>query len=174
MASLLLDMDAARREVTDPDGMTVRFGGEDFTFPAELPMSAFDPILDPKLDLVGVVTRVLSDSKGVSGGVLDLLLMRPELPRDVLDAFLAIYRNLLGDEAYELFAGKNPSVPDYARLSKALVTAYGVSLGKFFGLASLPTADGETSSQTSPDTTSSTPADSGDSPDSPDSSESAD
>jgi hypothetical protein len=157
-------MDAARREVTDPDGMTVVFGGEEFVFPAELPMSVLDPILSPQLDLVGVVTSVMDDNRGLTNGLLDTLLLRPNLPREVLDAFLDIYRQLLGVEEFAQFAGHNPSVQDYVRLTKALATAYGASLGKFFGLLSSPDGSGETSSSTSPDTTSSMPEGSGSGP----------
>jgi hypothetical protein len=164
-------MDAARREVTNPDGMSVVFGGETFVFPAELPLAVLDPLLDPELDLVGLITRFLGEDKADAS--LGLLLFRPDLPQAVLKAFYACYAKLMGAEQFDQFAALNPSVEDYGRLTKALVGAYGVSLGKFFKSGSSSSGDGETSKQTSPDSTTSTPAESSSSPDSPGSSASA-
>ncbi|NEA53597.1 hypothetical protein G3I60_05350 [Streptomyces sp. SID13666] len=172
--SAFIDLDAARRESRFPDGIPVRFGGRDFIFPAELPADALDPLLSDDLDLVGLLRDlVTSPGSTVTGEVFDLLLKRPNLPRAFLDAVKDVYLSLLGPEQFEQFIAARPWVTDYIRLSKALSSVYGVTLGKLFGLSGSSESDGETSNPTSPASTDSTPEGSGDAPDSPDSSASA-
>lgn len=170
MTAPLIDLDAAKREARYPDGIPVTLGGETFTLPAELPVSTFDPLLSDKLDLVGVVSKVLADeasTKSVIDQVLDVLTARPDLPTAVLAAIHDCFRQLFGAEQYETFAAQRPSVQDYFRLVKALVPLYGVSLGEAFASAGSSESDGQTQKQTSPSTTESTPEVSGDSQETP-------
>ncbi|MER8103297.1 hypothetical protein [Kitasatospora sp. NPDC094016] len=175
MSDFLIDLDAPKREVTHPNGISVLLGGESFLFPAELPLDALDPLLANNLDLPGLAAQVIADEKNnnIAGGIVDLLLTRPHLPRTFLAALRDVYLLLLGVEQFERFTAQRPSIADYVRLTRALIKAYGVSLGKLSGSPTSPAAGGTTSSTTSPTTTGETPATSGAAPATPPSSESA-
>ncbi|MFF4543605.1 hypothetical protein ACFY1J_05070 [Streptomyces sp. NPDC001406] len=171
--SFVIDLDAERREVQYPDGIPVKFGGEMFLFPAELPAEALDPILSDELDLVGLLGEVLESSDGDAGvkEVVNALFRRPSLPRKFLEAIRKTYAILLGDQ-HEEFLKRRPFIGDYVRLTTGLTKVYGVELGKLFRSADSSESDSETSSPTSPGTTESTPDASGSAPDNPDSSDS--
>ncbi|MFD9394138.1 hypothetical protein ACFWBB_26400 [Streptomyces sp. NPDC060000] len=173
--SFAIDLDAERREVQYPDGIPVKFGGEQFIFPAELPAEALDPILSDDLGLVELLGEVIESSDGDAGigEVVTALFRRPTLPRKFLAAIRETYGILLGDQ-HEGFVKKRPSIGDYVRLTTGLVRVYGVELGKLFRSADSSASDSQTSSPTSPASTESTPDVSGFVPDNPDSSESAD
>ncbi|GAA5071039.1 hypothetical protein [Streptomyces similanensis] len=173
--SFVIDLDAERREVQYPSGIPVKLRGEQFIFPAELPMDTFDPLLSEDLNLFGVLSEALEATEGdVDTGTLVMLVLRrnARLPKAFLDAFRQVYALLLGDQ-HESFARCRPSIGDYVRLTTALAKVYGVDLGKLFRSADSSESASETSSPTSPATTDSTPAPSGSAPDSPDSSASA-
>ncbi|MGY1502899.1 hypothetical protein ACW4TU_41095 [Streptomyces sp. QTS52] len=174
--SYVIDLDAERREVQYPDGIPVKFRGEQFIFPAELPAAALDPILSDELDLVGLLGDVINSNDGDAGikEVVAALFRRPSLPRKFLEAVRETYEVLLDKEQHEAFLERKPSVPDYIRLTTGLARVYGVELGKLFRSADSSETDGATSSPTSPDSTESTPDASGFVPDSPDSSDSVD
>ena len=151
----LIDLDAERREIQYPEGIPVRLRGETYVFPAELPADVLDPLFDPELDLMGLFAKVVqSTDNTVAGEVVDILLARPNLLRQFKRAMKEVYRELLGDD-YERFDQTRPSVADYVRLSKALGKAYGVELGKLFGLPASSESTGEPSNPTSPATTNS-------------------
>lgn len=173
--SFVIDLDAERREVQYPDGIPVKFGGEQFIFPAELPAEALDPVLSDDLDLVGLLGEVIESADGDAGvgEVVAALFRRPSLPRKFLAAIRETYAILLGDQ-YEEFLKQRPSIGDYVRLTTGLIRVYGVELGKLFRSADSSASDSPTSSPTSPDSTVSTPDVSGFVPDNPDSSDSAD
>ncbi|MBK3639452.1 hypothetical protein [Streptomyces sp. MBT33] len=172
--SFVIDLDAERREVQYPDGIPVKFGGEQFIFPAELPAEALDPILSDELDLVGLLGDVIDSAEGDAGitEVVTALFRRPSLPRKFLAAIRETYAILLRDQ-HEDFLKQRPYIGDYVRLTTALTRVYGVELGKLFRSADSSVNDSETSKPTSPDSTGSTPDASGSDQDSPDSSESA-
>ncbi|MEU0857418.1 hypothetical protein ABZ352_18540 [Streptomyces griseofuscus] len=173
--SFAIDLDAQRREVQYPNGITVLLGGEQFVFPPEIPADCLDPLFSDELDLMGVLHDIVNadDGSTSTGEVIDLLFRRPQLPARFYDAIKGVYRELLGEAAYRDFKAVRPSIGDYVRLTKALVAVYGVDLGKLFRSADSSATDGATSSPTSPDTTSSTPAESGSGQDSTASSASA-
>ncbi|MFF7838767.1 hypothetical protein ACFZC6_08125 [Streptomyces ossamyceticus] len=173
--SFVIDLDAERREVQYPDGIPVKFGGEQFIFPAELPAEALDPILSDELDLVGLLADVIESSDGDAGvtEVVAALFRRPALPRKFLAAIRETYAVLLLDQ-HEDFLNQRPYIGDYVRLTTALTKVYGVELGKLFRLGASSESDSKTSNPTSPATTTSTPDVSGFVPDNPDSSESDD
>jgi hypothetical protein len=174
MSKNLIDLDAARREVTYPDGIPVRLFDETWTFPAELPADALDPLFSEELDLVGILGDLMETSGATAiGETVELLFKRPRLPMQFKRAIQDSYRVLLGDDVFDDFASNKPSINDYVRLTKALIAAYGVDLGKLFGSDDSSENDGETSKPTSDASTSSTPEASGSAPDSPDSSDSA-
>jgi hypothetical protein len=171
--SFVIDLDAERREVRYPDGIPVKFGGEQFIFPAELPADALDPILSDELDLIGFLVEVMESSDGDAGvaEVVNSLVRRPTMLRLFLAAIRETYALLLGDQHTE-FLRQKPFLADYVRLTIALGKVYGVELGKLFRSADSSESASEQSSPTSPATTGSTPEASGSGPDSPDSSES--
>ncbi|QFG13257.1 tail assembly chaperone [Streptomyces phage Gilgamesh] len=172
--SFVIDMDAARREVLYPDGIPVKFGGEQFIFPAELPAESLDPILSDELGLVGLLCEVIESADGDAGvkEVVNALFRRPSLPRKFLEAIRETYGILLGEQ-HEDFLKKRPTIGDYVRLTTGLAKVYGVELGKLFRSADSSETASETSSPTSAGTTTaSTPEVPGFVPDNPDSLES--
>lgn len=175
MSAPLIDLDAPRRESAHPDGIPVRFGGQSFTLPAELPLDTLTGlILDPDLDLPGLLTRLSRSTEATFGkDVVDALLDRADLPHTALKAFTNALESLFGVEEYAKFTRLRPSIPDYIRLIKALWSLYGVSLGEAARSLTSPESDGATSKRTSRITTpGSTFAASTAAPDSPASSES--
>jgi hypothetical protein len=171
-----IDISAERREVQFPNGIAVKMR-EDWAllFPAELPADALDPLLSDDLNLMGLLGEVVSGSGEIgTSEVIDLLFRHATLPRDFVAAVKNIYKELLGEEEFEDFTARKPSIGEYVRLTKALASVYAVDLGKLFGLGGSSANGGTTSSPTSPDSTESTPAESGSSQDSLDSSDSDD
>ncbi|SEE84155.1 hypothetical protein SAMN05216483_6742 [Streptomyces sp. 2131.1] len=173
--SFVIDLDAERREVLYPDGIPVKFGGEQFIFPAELPAEALDPILSDELGLVELLGEVIESADGDAGvaEVVTALFRRPTLPRKFLAAIRQTYAILLVEQ-HEGFLEKRPSIGDYVRLTTGLIKVYGVELGKLFRSADSSANDSQTSSPTSPASTESTPDVSGFVPDNPDSLDSGD
>ncbi|MFI8265265.1 hypothetical protein [Streptomyces sp. NPDC085665] len=169
--SYVIDLDAERREVRYPDGIPVKFGGEQFIFPAEIPAEALDPLLSDNLDLVGFFgDLVTSSGGGTVSEITEMLFRRPRLPRQFYAAVKDVYRILLDEEQYADFLAKRPSIPDYVRLTTGLAKVYGVELGKLFASDSSSETASGTSSPTSPSSTGSTPEESGAGPESLDSS----
>lgn len=172
---VLLDLDAARRESKYPDGFPLRKGGTTFVLPAELPLEVFDPLLSEELDLVGILKAALEEKGGdadesLGEVIVDVLMSRPTLPRQVIAAIQDCLRVLFDAETpgnFDAFAATRPSVNDYLRLVKGLLPLYGVSLGEAFGSPASSESDGATLKQTSPSTADSTPEVSGDAPEKP-------
>lgn len=168
--SFVIDLDAERREVQYPDGIPVKFRGEQFIFPAELPADALDPLLSDDLNLFGVFSDVLEATEGdieVVPFVMAIFRRHTRVPKAFLEAVRETYAILLGDQ-YEDFAKARPSVSDYIRLTTVLAKVYGVDLGKLFRSGDSSETGSQTSSPTSPATTTdSTPEASGSGPESP-------
>lgn len=162
-----LDLDAARREAANPDGIIVRIDGNDLTLPSELPVDIFDPLLDPELDLAGLIKHVLEgdDSDDFTKILLDLLESRPSLFADALDTIKSMLTLLFGAEQYALFLASRPSVNDYLRLVQGLVKLYGVGLGEAFASLESSTNGGATPNPISGSTRASTPEPVGVAPD---------
>ncbi|MER6109385.1 hypothetical protein [Streptomyces hirsutus] len=172
--SFVIDLDAERREVQYPDGIPVKFKGEQYIFPAELPAEALDPMLSDELDLVGLLGEVIESADGDAGvsEVINAVFRRPALPRKFLEAVRATYAILLSEQHKDFLAAR-PSIGDYVRLTTGLTRVYGVELGKLFRSVGSSENASETSNPTSPaSTTDSTPGASGSAQDSRDSSES--
>lgn len=179
MTDHFIDLDAARRETEQPEGLPVRFKGEEFILPAELPVDVFDPILSDDFDLVGLVRDGMSRYKAAKtveegGGakvsiatiVTDTLFDRPTLPVEIVKTIFAVFEALFGSEEYARFKQTRPSLNDYQRLTTALFKAYGTSLGEAFASPDSSGSDGATQKETSEITASSTPEGSSDAPDS--------
>lgn len=174
--SFVIDLDAERREVQYPHGIPVLLRGEQFLFPAEIPADCLDPLFSTELDLMGVLADIVNaeDGSTTTGELVEVIFRRPKLPAAFYGALKDIYRALLGEANFDEFTAVRPSVGDYVRLTKALVSVYGVDLGKLFKSDGSSESDGQTSSPTSTATTSSTPEASGAALDKTDSSASAD
>lgn len=159
MTQNLIDLDAARRESAYPDGIPLVLRGEEFVLPAELPEACLDPLLDEKLGLFEAIKQAVEDDQGagsVGTDVVNILTARPDLPREVLAAIRGVFALLFGADEYSRFRSLRPSVPDYFRMTKALTTLYGVSLGEAWRSLASSESDGATSSPTSNTTTAST------------------
>lgn len=171
MTARILDLDAARREAEQPDGLPVVFKGHTFTLPAELPVDVFDPFLADDFDLAGLIRDAMKFTRDDEGKarpmyliVTDTLFKRPTIPVDIAKAIFAAFEALFGEEQYAEFKTLRPSLPDYGRLTSGLFQMYGVSLGEAFASLDSSGTDGATPNQTSPDSTSSTPEASGGDP----------
>ena len=79
---------------------------------------------------------------------------------------LAAFAILFGDN-YENFRAMRPSVATYLRLTRHLVTLYGVGLGEAFASPTSSVSGGATPKPTSPVTAISTPEVSGSAPETP-------
>ena len=161
----ILDLDAARREAQIPDGITLTLRGETFTLPSELPLDVFDPLLAEEFDLTDLIRKVMdSPSDSYSDALIDVLVARPDLPKQTVAAVRSVLERLFnaaGDDHFTRFVATRPSVPDYTRLTAGLVKAYGVGLGEAFKSLSTAVDGGATSRETSKSTQASTPETSG-------------
>jgi hypothetical protein len=165
----MIDLDAeratraARREGENPNGIPVRFAGEDYLLPAEVPASVIDPLFDGQIDITELV-RVLVSTSSEQGGfdtALVALARRPDLPASVLVAVRATLQGLFGLAQWDRFWAAGPSFPDLIALIRNLAQSYGVSLGESSGSGGPSPSDGPTSSTISSSTTDSTPDGSG-------------
>lgn len=170
-----LDLAAAQREISNPEGLPLKFRGQEFLLPAELPVDVFDPFLSEEFDLAGLIREGVTRYKAaksaeddggkkvsIAGIVVDTLFDRPTLPLDLLDAIYSAFELLFGAEQYATFKALRPSIPDYAALMAGLFQEYGVSLGEAFASPSSSETDGATQKETSESTPTSTPEVSGD------------
>ena len=153
--SNLLDLDAARRENAHPEGIVVVLGGEEFTLPAELPADVFDPFLAPEFNLSGLILTLFKSADDgkeleIADRLMILLLDRPSLPTEVVDAIYTALELLFGAEQWATFKAQRPSFKDLGRLVSGLFRMYGTSLGEAFASVSSVTTAGPTSKQTSP------------------------
>jgi hypothetical protein len=169
-ADLDLDAAAARRESAFPEGIPVKFGGNTFILPAELPAEALDPLLDLDIDMASIIASAAriqataTEEQQRQAGtqvMIDALLANPNLPVDAIRALRSALAVLFGEEQWIKFNESRPSVPDIVRLVRGLWRAYGTSLGEAFGWGGPSESDGETSKQTSNGSTGSTRARSG-------------
>ncbi|MGL5816649.1 MAG: hypothetical protein ACRCYR_03730 [Phycicoccus sp.] len=160
-----IDLDAARRERRQPEGLPVTIGGQTFTLPAELPLDVFDPFLDETFDLAGLIREGIAKSKevgddgeprGVEGAAVDVLFLRPDLPVDLIRRVYAAFEVLFGPEQYAAFNVARPSLLDYAALFRGLYRQYGVGLGEAYGSLGSSGDGGQTPKPTSPASTGST------------------
>lgn len=172
----LLDLDAAsaaRREGgVKPLGL--RFKGDTFTLPAELPLDVFEPLVGLDLDLALLLRQVMDVADATSDAeqrkastslIVDLLVNRPTLPKEVVEAIGDMARRLFDSaehpDQWAAFMAKRPTKDDLAGLAKGLFKKYGVSLGEASGSTESSGDAGPTSSATSSASTDSTPAASG-------------
>jgi hypothetical protein len=157
-----LDFLAGRREATEPDGIPVKFRGQTFLLPAELPVDVLDPLLDDEHGVFDMFRDVLQ-ARSVAGGLVDALIAPGNLLR-VRGAVEAVFERLFGVDEYAQFKNLRPSFADYMRIVEGLRRLYGVSLGEAYESLTSSAAGGATPNPTSADSTGSTPEPSGDAP----------
>lgn len=158
-----INLDAAERETAYPDGIPVTRKGITFMLPSELPLDVFDPLLDPKLDLTGLIKRALeSQTEDTTEAVLEVIFSRDALVLELRDAFYACIKVLFGEEQYEEWAATRPGLRTYGNLIRGLLREYGVGLGEAFKSPTSSGDAGPTSKETSPDTSPATTPDSSD------------
>jgi hypothetical protein len=172
----MLDLDAmraARRETRKPPAL--RVGGQVLTLPHEVPLDVFQPITDLDVNLPLIVRQVVDlmsseteegERKAATSLVIDLLITRPTLPQDVLNAVKEMGRRLFDwdDEhagQWQVFVDARPTKDDVAEIAKMLLAKYGLSLGEALGSTEASSDGGATSSATSSSATDSTPVASG-------------
>ena len=171
----VIDIDAAIRETSFPDGIPVIFKGNTYMLPAELPLDIFDPFLAEDFDLAGLIKQIGNEGEGVSftDSLTDLLFNRPTLPLDLIDALKGSLALLFGDQ-WEAFQAGRPGAVAYTLVIRRAFQAYGVILGEVFKSPSSSDDAGATSKPTPTSISDSTPEPSGDDPEpEPASSESA-
>lgn len=131
--------------------------------PPELPIDVFSPIREVNVDWTYLLRHAL-DLAGLSENqqptkalsmLVDMLVVNPSLPEEVLQAIAAMAQNLFGEDGYHELLALRPSGQDIREIVAALGEWYGVSLGESESSSTQQT-DGERSRATSSDSTEST------------------
>jgi hypothetical protein len=163
---------AARRE-GGGQNITVPFGTERFTLPAELPLVVIDRLLDPDVEIAQlaiIAVRAFTNSRDDEAGTLIVatLTEHPDLPAGFMRAVLSCVEQLFGADQWTRFQALQPSAQDMVALLKGLFRSYGSGLGEAFSSPAPAASDGTTSKPTSNVTTTLTPEPSGPTPPAPD------
>lgn len=155
---LELDLDserAARAEMKKP--ATVRIAGRALELPSELPLDVLDPLTHLNVDVSVLVRQVMDARKAggdqaqetVADAVVDMLVVNPSLPTEIVEAVKEMTRRLFGIDGYEHLTAQRLSVGDVAALGKFVMRRYGVGLGEASRSSDSSTSDGTTSKATS-------------------------
>lgn len=157
-----LDIDslrAAKREARQQaPGVTI--GGRRLDLPIELPADVLEPLTTLNMD-VSVLIRQALDARDTGGGdeasnlklmgaVVDMIVVNPSLPRDLVEAVKEMGRRLFGGEGYTYLVAQRLTLPELGLIAKYVLGQYGVSLGESFGSSSSSAEAGTTSKPTSP------------------------
>jgi hypothetical protein len=157
MADVLdLDLDQERvvRREGKGDALRVRNRGQEFALPAELPLEALAPLADLDVDFGALMQQAMgaadaNDRKEAGNILVDMLLTRKDLPKQVVDAVKTMLSVIFGPDQWAAFLNTRPSLPDFMALARGLFAAYGTSLGEALGSTSSSDAGGPTLSATS-------------------------
>ncbi|MFD9948749.1 hypothetical protein ACFWYW_47140 [Nonomuraea sp. NPDC059023] len=158
-----MDLDAARRARTttkgDPEPLVL--GGQTICMlPTELSLDVLEPLTAVNVDIALLIRNVIdafkSDNAEESGlklldAVVDLVVLNPKLPAELVAAAKEMLRRLLQDDGYEAFVAERPSKEDVAELVRGLFRKYGWGLGESKP-SSAGSSDGTTSTPTGPTT----------------------
>ncbi|MFI9845067.1 hypothetical protein ACIHFD_49170 [Nonomuraea sp. NPDC051941] len=161
-----MDLDAARRARAERKGIKpepVTIGGEVIAvLPVEMPLDVLGPLVqDVNVDIALLFRNVVDVIRGENADqstaalldmAIDLIVLNPKLPAELLEAGKEILRRLLGQGGYDAFVGERPSREDVAELVKGLFGKYGWSLGES-SASETSSDDGTTSTPTGPTTT---------------------
>lgn len=164
-----LDLDgqrSARAELTRTPALKVN--GERIELPAELPLDVLEPLTKVNIDVSLLIRQVL-DARGTGeaaneellGAVVDMLIVNPSLPVEVVDAVREMSRRLLGAEGYAALVAFRPTVKDVGSIAKYVIRQYGIRLGEASPSSDSSEGTGTTSKPTSPGGTTGTSATSG-------------
>lgn len=169
---LELDLDQGRAASNEHKPKRIRVGGKLIDLPQELPIDVFEPLLDVDAD-VSLLFRQALDARETAGdnqmglvsAVIDMLVVNPQLPKQLVEAVKEMARRLVGDEGYADLAAARLSTAEAGKIAKFLGRAYGVSLGEASpSSGSAEEGSGATSQLTSSGATDSTPEASGTAP----------
>jgi hypothetical protein len=162
-AENFIDLDEqrnARREGRGED-VQVKFNGNVYSLPAELPSEVFDPLLDMKEDLAGIVRAVATVAAKANAQTVEVVMRvlteHPTLPVQVIDILRGSLITLFGLEQWERFQASRPSINDIFALFMGLSRMYGVGLGEASGSSASSESDGANSQPTTSSSTESTP-----------------
>jgi hypothetical protein len=178
MSEDLLDLDAGRAARLEKNpSVPLRFGGQTYTLPSELPADALEPLLAFDQD-IALLLRTAADvarnrdtATDAADLVIDLLIQRPSVFTDLIAAVSTVARRLMGEETYTALLTWRPSDKDLFQLAKGLWDRYGIRLGEALRSSASSETDGRISKSTSNVTTILTPEESGVNPEPPTSSE---
>lgn len=168
-----MDLDAARRARAEKNGgpEPLVFGGDTIAvLPAEFPLDVLEPLItgvdvDIALLVRSVIDAIQAENRAESGTalasmVVDMVVMNPKLPAELLTAVKDMLRRLIGPGGYDAFVAQRPTREDVTAFAKGLMAKYGWSdAGDVLGESSSP-ADGSHGGTTSTPTSSATSTDS--------------
>lgn len=173
----VIDLDAERATRREAKGgaTPVKFGGSVIAvLPVELPLEVLAPLKAIDLDIAMLVRQVMdirqadgdqAQAEAATSLIIDLLVSRPSLPVEVIEAVTEMGRRLLNSpeypEGFAKFAEQRPSREDVGAFAKGLFRRYGVGLGEALASSDSSASGGTTSKPTSKRTTKSTSGGSG-------------
>lgn len=154
---LELDLDSARGARNEEKPKTIRVGGKVIDLPKQLPMEVLEPLLDVDADVSMLLRSALDarqasdDALAVASAVIDMVVVNPRLPQQLVGSIKQMVKRLVGEEGYAVLVEAKLTLPEAAAIAKFAFKVYGVSLGE-----ASPSSDsaagegsGETSNQTS-------------------------
>jgi hypothetical protein len=164
-----LDLDSqrsARAEVTRVPFVVLN--GERHELPVELPLDVLEPLTGVNVDISLLIRQVLDAratgekaNEELLGAIVDMLIVNPKLPTEVVDAVKEMARRLLGAEGYAALVAFRPTTKDVGSIAKYVLRQYGVGLGEASPSSASVEGTGTTSKPTSRGGTTGTSATSG-------------
>lgn len=150
---------AARREARQRVP-ALRIAGQRYELPLELPVDVLEPLADLNMDVSLLIRQVLdvrkqavedgeAQNEALLGAVIDMLVVNPSLPRELVAAVKEMAQRLLGPSGYTALAAARPTVPDLGAVMKYIAAQYGVGLGEASRSSDSSDGSGTTSSLTS-------------------------
>jgi hypothetical protein len=164
----VIDLDRARATRREAKGAPtpIRLGGETIAaLPVELPLDVFEPVKLLDLDIALLIRKAVDmqqasdrdQAMAATSLLIDLLVARPTLPSELIDAIVESGRRLLNSEeypeGYNKFVAARPTREDVAEFAKGVFRQYGVGLGEALQSSDSSTSGEGTSKQTSLTTT---------------------
>lgn len=154
---------SARREAA-PRTPGLRISGERIPLPPELPLDVLEPLTRIDMDISVLIRQVLDARRAggeqanetMLGAIIDMIVVNPQLPQDLIEAVKEMGRRLLGPAGYELLVGFRPTIADIGVIARYVMTQYGVGLGEASPSSDSSEGTGTTSKPTSKRTTTST------------------
>ncbi|MET7335897.1 hypothetical protein [Nonomuraea sp. NPDC005650] len=157
-----MDLDAARRarEATKGGPEPLVFGGREIAvLPAEFPLDVLEPLISGVNVNMAMLARTILDAiqgqdgqesgAAVASMAVDMIVMNPQLPAELLTAAKEMLRRLIGPGGYDAFIAQRPSREDVAAFVTFLFSKYGWGdAGDVLGESSSP-ADGSPGGMTS-------------------------